>query len=142
MRGRLRSPLREPGVDTEVREPVGVAVLLSPNVLEADGVEAACLGHDLVEEGADVRRLHPIFPRQVLDEELAVGQERDVGRAKLTSPGEPSDRGRVLGDVVRGLSEPLSDLGEHLHVGPEDGDPDARGTRIAASRAVGADPDG
>jgi hypothetical protein len=119
-----------------------MGVLLPRHVLVADAFEPSRLPHHLVEERADVRRLHSILPGQLLDQELAVRQQGDVGRAELACPREPADRGRVLGDVVRGLSEPLGDLGKELAVLPEDGDPDAGGTRVAARRAVGADADG
>ena len=87
-------------------------------------------------ERLEVGGLDLVDTGQLVDQELAVGSQQHLGGAQLTGPLEPEDRGRVLGDVVRGLAEPLRDLRDDLAVRGRELRSGTGRTRVATRRAV------
>ena len=124
-----------------VREPVGVRVAGSrhPGI----GHPAEPPRHVLGRAGqrAEVRVLDLPAARHLLDDQLRVHPDLDVGaRGEFRGGAEPGHQARVLGHVVRRRAQALPGLGQHL-AGRRVADQRAvpRRARVAAGAAVGLD---
>src|SRR5262249_39477069 len=83
--------------------------------------------------------LHLVAAGELLHEQMAVRAQQHVLRAQLPGLAQPLASGRVLGDVVGGLPDPLGDLGQDRSVGRGDERADAGGAGVPARRAVAVD---
>jgi DNA-directed RNA polymerase subunit N (RpoN/RPB10) len=101
----------EPIVDAFIRQTVCVAIALAWDVLQTDLLEPRHLGDDLGVERSQMGRLDLVPARKLLDQELAVRAEMHSTGPELRGPTQAFSCGRVLSDVVGGLTEPLGDLG-------------------------------
>ena len=108
-------------------------------MLEPHTIETGQQLHDRLVQRSQMRCLHLVFARQLLDQQLAVRAKVHTTGAELGGAAEPFERGGVLGDVVGSLADPFCYLGDDLPVFIDDLDADARRPGIAACRAVAAD---
>ena len=130
---------RQPTVHALVRAAIRLDVLLSRNVLEGDALESGGDAPRASVEWLEVRGFHPIAAGELVDQEQAVGSERHGTGVQLRRQLQALDHRRVLGHVVRRLSDTASDLGDDLALLGRDLDADAGGTGIATGSAVAGD---
>jgi hypothetical protein len=86
--------------------------------------------------GLEVEGLDLVGAAKLVDEQLAVEQERQVGRAEGDGLFDGAEDGDVLGDVARRVGDALADLAEHRAARILDDDADGRGAGIPPRRAV------
>ena len=130
----------EPGVDALVREPVGLGVALTPDMLVLHVIEPGSQRPSLTMQGLQVRGLDPEPSGQLIDQQERIAQQVHTRGTELLGSLQPLDRGGVLSHVVRRLADAIGDLGDHHTVGVGDLHADPRRPRVAPCRAVAHDP--
>jgi hypothetical protein len=133
------TPSLEHLVHADVRESVGVLVPLAGNMLETDLVEAGGDRAQLAMQDLQVRRLHAVLARHLLDQKLTVGAEQYLSGTELGGSPQAFDRRRVLRDVVRRVADATADLGDDVSARVRDVDADARRAGVPASRPIAGD---
>ena len=133
------APRSQPRVHARVGQPVGLAVQLARDVLEADLPERPSSFPNLAVQPDQPGVLDPVATRKLLHQKLAVRAKEHFGRAEGARPAQSLDRRSIFGHVVRGDADAFADLGQNPSAGPEYHDPDAGRARIPTSRAVAID---
>src|SRR5437870_3893030 len=108
-------------------------------MLETDLLEAGGDRSQLAMKDLQMRCLHPVLTRQLLDQELAVGTEQHLSRSELGGAPQAFDRRRVLGHVVRRIADATAYLGDDVSIRLGDVDADAGRAGVPASRPVAGD---
>src|SRR5205807_4805532 len=86
-------------VERVVRERVRGPVLRTRHVDDPEALNTARLPARFLEEGRQVRRAHPIRAEELFENELAVGADLDVLRARGESRIERGEKASPLGHV-------------------------------------------
>ena len=126
----------QPLVDSFVRQTIGFAVAFAGDVFETHPAESPHQRASLGVQPHQRRVLDAPTPRELLDQELAVGSEQDLLRPQVRRRSKGRDGCAVLGDVVGRDADAFADLLDHSAAGPRDHDADPRRPRVPAGRPV------
>ena len=116
-----------------------MGVLLSRHVPDRPPLEAREGRPHLRVKFAQARVLHPVFPADLLDDQLRVADQLELIRAQGAGPLDAQENGPVLGDVVRCAADRLGALVEDGPVRVREHSGDRRRPRVAARTAVDVD---
>src|SRR5262245_12885319 len=122
-------PMSTPGsigsaIERLVDEPVRLGVALAADVADRPALERRQRPRHLAVELAQRRVLDLVFALDLAHDQLRVADQLDLAGAERLRALDPEQQRPVLGDVVGGGPDPLSDLLQHPAVGVLDDDPD------------------
>ena len=128
------------GVERLVDERVGLGVVLALDVADRPlGEVAERLLRGLAVKRLEARVLDLVLAADLLDDQLRVADQLELGGAELGGALDPQQQRPVLGDVVGRPADRLADLVDDLAVLVADHGGDRGGAGVAAGAAVDVD---
>lgn len=129
-------------VHGKVSQTVGVLVFSSQDVFDTEGFEPGCTAFGFFVEGAEVRAFDAVFALHLLDHQLGISDDAQMGIALRDGEFEGGEEGGVFGEVVGFYPEEFVQLLHFVAIGVFDANAVAGRAGIAAGTAIaeGGDP--